>query len=155
MEKKDCKILVDAMFGKLGKFLRILGFDTKIADNALKDPKVMQQAIRENRLLITRDEPFYITAKNHYEKEDLNEDKLIYIPHQDLEHQLAVFFKSMDIDPSEFKWKGPDIKPFDSNCTKCNSDLEKVPKQQIISEIPKGTSKRYNNYWRCTNPKCH
>ena len=58
------EIYVDAMFGKLGNFLRILGFDTKIADPNLSDKEIFQQVISSNRMLITRDYEFYQSSMN-------------------------------------------------------------------------------------------
>ena len=52
-------LLVDAMFGKLGRFLRILGIDTLIGDSAWSDTQLLAQARATNRVLITRDSAFY------------------------------------------------------------------------------------------------
>ena len=65
------KFLVDAMLGRLARFLRIFGYDTLYANdlekyygmNPISDKKLLEHALRENRILITRDYSFYKKAR--------------------------------------------------------------------------------------------
>ncbi len=150
----NLKIVVDAMFGRLGNFLRLLGFDTKIADNSLKDRQIMLNAIEEKRMLITRDHPFYRRATEYYEKHELDTPMILYVPYQDLDHQLAVFFNYVDFNSEDVVWKGPDNSAFDSRCAKCNGVLKKVSKKAINDKIPNGTLEQYENFWQCQNENC-
>ena len=48
------RFIADSMLGRLGKWLRILGFDTLYVKNA-PDEKILKTAVREKRVLLTRD----------------------------------------------------------------------------------------------------
>jgi len=48
------KFIVDCMLGKLAKWLRMLGYDTKYIQDA-DDDDLVRIAVREDRLLLTRD----------------------------------------------------------------------------------------------------
>lgn len=50
--------LCDEMLKGLGKWLRAAGYDTLIAEAGVSDRELLATAIRENRLLITRDRSF-------------------------------------------------------------------------------------------------
>jgi len=52
------KFLCDAMLNGLAKWLRIAGFDTKVVDATASDQEVLQQALHEKRVLLTRDAHF-------------------------------------------------------------------------------------------------
>ena len=65
------KFLADAMLGKLARFLRIFGYDTVYANDLeeyfsicpVPDNKLLEYAIEDDRIIITRDFPFYKKAK--------------------------------------------------------------------------------------------
>jgi len=148
------KIMVDAMCGKLGNFLRILGFDTEIADKSWSDQIVLKNAIEDNRILVTRDKAFYEVIKRYYKEENMNENRVLFIEEDNLERQLASFFLHMKINPNNYQWLGEDILSFQSRCTKCNGEVKHVSKESITDRIPKGTASRYNNFYQCTDSNC-
>ncbi len=49
------KFLCDEMFQRLGNWLRAAGYDTVIEQQGRSDYELLQQALKEHRLLITRD----------------------------------------------------------------------------------------------------
>ncbi len=49
------KLFCDEMLIKLGRWLRVAGYDTRIARQGMSDRQIMQLAREENRCLITRD----------------------------------------------------------------------------------------------------
>ena len=61
------KFLVDAMLGKLARFLRIFGYDTIYANDLISyynidpvpDEKLLEYALENERLIITKDFPFF------------------------------------------------------------------------------------------------
>ena len=57
------KFVVDAMFGTLAKWLRILGFDTVFAKD-MDDNEIMALAERDNRIIITRDKELAKRSNN-------------------------------------------------------------------------------------------
>lgn len=52
------KFICDQMLSRLGKWLRAAGYDTLIIDEKVSDRHVLEMALAENRLLITRDRHF-------------------------------------------------------------------------------------------------
>lgn len=48
------RFFADAMLGRLARWLRVLGFDTRL-DPAIDDPELVQLADAERRILLTRD----------------------------------------------------------------------------------------------------
>ena len=98
------KIMIDAMFGKLGHFLRILGFDTEIADKSWPDTEILEKTIEQSRMLITRDKEFYDITKRMLKKEGLGQNQILFIEYDDVETQLSVFFTHMKIDPIIYQW---------------------------------------------------
>lgn len=49
------KLYCDEMLIRLGRWLRAAGYDTKIASSTLADRQILDEAIEQQRILITRD----------------------------------------------------------------------------------------------------
>lgn len=146
--------IVDAMFGKLGKFLRLLGFDTEIANSYLKDSQIFEQALSTNRILITRDLKFYEHAQSQLKKKKLPLYMALYIPYQDIIEELVEIFSILGIDPKFFIWKDGEDIPFQSRCSKCNYELISVKKETVIDKIPLKSATNFKKFWQCTNGNC-
>lgn len=146
--------IVDAMFGKLGKFLRLLGFDTEIANSYLEDSQIFEQALNTNRILITRDLKFYEHAQSQLKKKKLPLYLALYIPYQEIIEELVEIFSILGIDPEIFIWKDDDDIPFQSRCSRCNSTLMKMEKKAIIDKIPLKSATNFKKFWQCTNDDC-
>ena len=142
------------MFGKLGKFLRLLGFDTEIADSKLEDIEIFQSVLKNNRILLTRDLEFYNYAQKKLKIQNLPLSMTIYLPFQDIVEELAAIFSNLNIDPDHFIWKNGEEMPFQTRCPKCNYELRKVKKENVLDEIPIKSAENFNEFWQCTNEKC-
>ena len=55
MDGSPPHLLCDHMLIRLGRWLRAAGYDTAIAEAAVSDRQLIERAIREGRLLISRD----------------------------------------------------------------------------------------------------
>ncbi|MFX0047170.1 MAG: DUF5615 family PIN-like protein, partial [Candidatus Hermodarchaeota archaeon] len=92
------KFLVDAMLGKLTRFLRIFGYDTLYASdlielystNPVPDKKLNEYAVRTNRIIITKDLPFYNEIK---ENAILLEGEGVYNYLDQLKHKLNLNYE--------------------------------------------------------------
>ncbi len=146
--------IVDAMFGKLGKFLRLLGFDTEIANSDLKDSQIFEIALNTNRILITRDKKFYEYAQSQLKKKKLAPNMALYIPYQEIVKELVEIFSILGIDPEIFIWKEGDDIPFQSRCSKCNCELKIVKKETVNDQIPLKSSTNFKKFWQCSNNDC-
>jgi len=139
------KFLVDAMLGKLARFLRIFSYDTVYANdlehyfqmNPIPDDKLLEFALKDDRIIITRDYPFYKRAK----------DNSIYLEGEGIYKYL-----------NQLKIKLGLSYNFDmqqARCSVCNSELEKIKDKKLIrEEVQSETYKHYDNFYRCLNPNC-
>jgi uncharacterized protein with PIN domain len=126
--------LLDGMLGSLARWLRIGGYDTKYRKNA-PDDDLIEEALRDNRILLTRDEVLTIRArkrgvKSIYVKADSDEETL-----QQLRSELNLVF-----DPTM------------ARCPKCNHKVEKASKEHVEHSVPAGTYRVVDEFWVC--PRC-
>ena len=148
------QLMVDAMFGKLGKVLRMLGLDTLLADPKWDDSVVIQRALAGKCHLFTRDKELYHRYKAKSKIPAYNQVKSCYIHTLDPVEQLIAVFQSLELNIQDFLWSGDDSLPFEPRCSICNGLLLHVPKQEIIDKIQEGTAKHYDHFWRCLNQTC-
>jgi uncharacterized protein with PIN domain len=121
------------MLGKLTRWLRILGHDVNYFRN-VDDERLIEIAKSENRILLTRDRKLYKQALIHGLDTILVEETDKAGKLANLAGQLSF---TLEIDLSI------------SRCPKCNARLHKVSKSEVVDEIPKATSKYYDQFWKC------
>ena len=139
------KFLTDAMLGKLTRFLRIFGYDTIYASdlidhysmNPVPDDKLNDFAVRSNRLVITKDLPFYNKIK---ENAILLDGEGVYNYLNQLKQKFHLDYV-FNIEKAR--------------CSVCNATLKKVANKNSIKEFIKHeTFKTYNEFFQCINPSC-
>jgi hypothetical protein len=113
------------MLIKLGRWLRTAGYDTRIADIGMTDRQVMDQAVNEQRLLITRDRKMqeYREARH----------TVVLLDCAEMDDCIEEVTQKLKIN-----WL---LKPF-SRCLKCNTELVEVhPDQatQLPEEVQNST----------------
>ncbi len=140
------KFLTDAMFGKLTRFLRILGYDTIYADelesyfhiSPVPDDKLLEYAIKYDRIIITRDYPFCEKAKN----------RCIYLDGEGVYNYLKQLKDKLHL-KYNFSFAH-------SRCSVCNSELKKVQtKVSVKNEVKGETYKTFDEFYRCVNKNCN
>lgn len=129
------KFIVDCMFGKLAKWLRILGYDTLYYKGS--DPKdLIKIANLEDRIIITRNKKSF----PHQPK-----DRIIWINEDEPYDQLKELISKGVISLSgEENF---------SRCTICNIKLENIPKQNVKGIIPDYIFLHHSEFSHC--PQCH
>ncbi len=139
------KFLTDAMLGKLTRFLRIFGYDTIYAndlidfyrENPVQDKNLKEYALLNNRLVITKDLPFYNEIR---EEAILLEGKGVYNYLNQLKRMLNLVY---------------DFNIEKARCSVCNSMLAKISDKNSIKELVKQeTFKNYDEFFQCNNPSC-
>ncbi len=153
--RKKAQFLADAMFGKLGSWLRMFGFDVLKVRNQWDDSYVIEIARDQHCHLLTRDHELYLRYKSQIRKKSLFPLVSCYIPYDTIEYQLAGFFACFQLNPKDFLWNNPEDLPFSPRCSKCNGLIVPVEKNKILKDIPQKTALHFNRYWRCSNPECH
>ena len=139
------KFLVDAMLGKLARFLRIFGYDTVYANDLIgyfkidpiPDEKLIEFAHKNNRIIITKDYPLY----NGYRS------KSLYLKGEGVYNYLNQLRQKINLD-YEFSLEK-------ARCSVCNSKLKKVDNKNSIKEhVKHATFKNYNEFFQCNNSNC-
>ena len=138
------KFLVDAMLGKLARFLRMFGYDTVYANdleeffqlNPVPDEKLLEFAQKENRIIITKDYPLYTKVR----------DTCIYLEGEGIYNYLKQLKFNLKIDYN-FNIKR-------ARCSLCNFELVKVGKDLIQDLVEPETFKYHDNFYQCINSNC-
>ena len=128
---RDTRFIVDVNLGKLALKLRLLGFDT-LFRNDFEDDEIIEIALREKRIILTRDKGILQqNAVTHG----------YFLRNDDPKKQLIELVERLQLQNS-----------FDplSRCTACNSDLEKAEKQHLENQLPPDTLRYYDEFWQCT-----
>jgi len=127
--------LVDAMLGKLARWLRIMGHDSKYSTE-MDDQELLLVAKTENRILLTKDLALSQQAK-------VKDVKTYYVRGNRESERLAELANLFNITLS--------IDLEKTRCPKCNTKLMKAPKQEIVNKVEKNTFKHYAQFWICPN----
>ncbi len=122
------RYLLDVHLGTLARRMRMLGLDTSYSNQA-DDPELVQQAIAENRVLLTRD-------RGLLRRKALPDGA--YVRGQDPDAQLADIL-------DRFR---PPLAPW-TRCPACNGLMHAVPAQEVEHLLEPGTLRTYTEFFRC------
>jgi uncharacterized protein len=129
---RDPTFILDVHLGKLARRLRMLGFDS-LYRNDYDDPEIIHIALREERIILTRDRGI---LKNSLVTHGY------WVRSEEAEEQVREVLARFDL----FRL----INPF-SRCSACNGSLEDVPKEEILDQLPPKTKAAFNDFRRCSN----
>jgi uncharacterized protein with PIN domain len=137
------KFLVDAMLGKLSRFLRIFGYDTVYANDLedlfnekpISDDKLLRYAQEHERIILTRDFPFHHKAPNSI----FLEGRGIYNYLKQLKEKLGLKYNF-------------DIK--NARCSACNSEIKKITSEEAKNYVEPKVLTHITEFYQCENPKC-
>jgi uncharacterized protein len=127
---RDLRFVLDVHLGKLTKYLRLCGFDTYY-DKNLKDHEIIDLAISEKRVILTRDKELLKNKKvthgywirSPYPREQLK-DVLVRF---DLMNQINLF----------------------TRCMACNAILKDVTKDEILNRLMPKTRQYFQKFKKC------
>ena len=124
------RFILDVHLGSLSRHLRLLGFDSRWG-NDFEDPFIIDQALAEERIILTRDLGILKQGRVRHG---------YFVRHTDPERQIAEVVDTFDLTPR--------LDPL-SRCINCNGELERVEKSQVLAELPEGTRRCYDTFFRC------
>ena len=124
------RFLVDAHLGRLARYLRMLGFDTRF-DNDIGDRELARVAAAEKRILVTRDKALLM-------RRDVMRG--VYLRDTGAREQLVYLINRLDL--------YRDCRPF-SRCMHCNGMLQPAPKSSVLADLPPRTRELFECFWRC------
>ncbi len=123
-------LLLDAMLGKLARWLRLLGYD--VVYMQAEDHVLARRARAEGRVLLTRDRE--LARRRGLEA--------LLITSQELAAQLAQVRRELPA-PS------PDTPP---RCMTCNAPLSEVSREEAAAHVPPYVARVHSSFRRC--PVC-
>lgn len=127
--------MVDHMLIKLGKYLRIIGYDAAW-DLQLRTHELIARANVEGRIFLTRN--------THIAEQYPHPVRLFVISETDPVKQFQIVIGKFRIDPPERLF---------SKCISCNVFLEKVgDKEKIRPRVHPNVYARFDSFFTC--PKC-
>ncbi len=129
------RFTVDAMLGKLARWLRLTGHDTRYSTE-MRDDELLHVSLDEGRILITSDAELNERAQN----QNL-ESLLLRGP---VDEGVAYVFTEYKIPPK--------IDPTISRCSKCNGslvELKDVDKERVKGLVFEQTFDYYEEFWLC------
>ncbi len=112
------RFLADAMLGKLATWLRILGCDVEYLGD-LPDEEFVERALREGRIILTRDTLLVRRRKareNHF-----------FVTGDGWRDQLRQVVRAFGIDPAARLF---------TRCVRCNEPLEAIDKARVEGRVP-------------------
>ncbi len=113
------QLLCDQMLAELGRWLRAAGYDTEIAEPKAADREILERALRDKRLLLTRD--------RHFTEMKAPEGTIIFLKSNSLDECALELGKKLKLD-----WL---YLPF-SRCLICNSLLTNPDERTIAEQVP-------------------
>jgi len=126
--KDPPRFICDFMLGRLAKWMRLMGFDTKYYRDT-DGGTIIYQSRKENRTILTRSK---VLAERYTD--------LILIESEHLEEQLKQMIKLLGTCHPFFR------------CPVCNTKTEKVEKEIVRNDIPAYVFEIHNDFKKC--PEC-
>jgi uncharacterized protein with PIN domain len=126
------RFLVDAMLGKLARWLAILGYDAKFAGvDGRSDLELLRQAQSEGRIFVTRDRGI----------PDVAGLRQVVLRDEDFEAQLRRLAGELALKPDPAR--------LFSRCAYCNEPLETLTREQALPLVPPKVRTLETPFWRC------
>ena len=127
--------MVDHMLIKLGKYLRILGYDAEW-DRTVRTHALILRANSQRRIFVTRNQ--------HLADEYPQPQRRLQVQETDPVAQLRQVVLQHDLDAESYQF---------SKCIRCNVLLDAVPdKTAIESSVEPGVFREHDTFFRC--PRC-
>lgn len=127
---RDPTFVLDVHLGRLARYLRLLGFDTRYR-NDFADPELVDISLSEHRIVLTRDTGLLKrSALTHG----------AFLHETDPRRQLREVLDRFDLRSR--------ISPF-TRCARCNGLLAPVPRAEALAEAPPGVAGNEHEFSRC------
>lgn len=128
------QFLADRTVGKLARWLRILGYDTRYLPQ-LSPAGLLREGRRQGRIILTRNTRIF-RAKDA--------PAFVFIQHDHFRDQLKQVVETLELDP---------VSALLSLCVECNQRLELVAKDMVQAKVPAYVWQTQTEFRRC--PGCH
>ncbi|HEY77632.1 MAG TPA: hypothetical protein G4O09_00780 [Dehalococcoidia bacterium] len=133
----NLRFMVDSNVGKLARWLRMMGYDTRFF-NGGNDAQMVREALDEDRVILTRDTQ--IVKRRVVTTGQL---KVVLVSSDDPRQQMRQVIASLKLGLMD---------PF-SVCLECNRPLEERSPSQVKDLVPPYVFQTQREYMEC--PACH
>ena len=125
------RFILDVHLGKLARKLRMLGFDT-LYRNDYADPEIVAIALREQRIILTRDRGLLMIKSVQYghwvRSNRIDEQVMEVLSRFDLYSHIRAFHR----------------------CINCNGMIQRTDKEAVIDLLLPRTALYYDEIYRCS-----
>ena len=129
------RFVVDAMLARLARWLRMMGYDALCAaDMPVDDDDLLNIAVDESRILLTRDRELYERAGTYGVS-------AVYVEEKDIIDQLVQLVKELNIELCEA--------PSTMICPSCNGRLGEASKRDVAGLVPGTVLDTHDRFWIC------
>jgi uncharacterized protein with PIN domain len=125
--------LADEMLGKLVRFMRVMGLQTRHA-SGMDDSEILRLAMAQRLVLLTQDGQLEERAK-------VREIPCMFVPAASPERQIAAIL-------SRFRLKLPKF-PSSTLCPVCGAKLARAKKSEVAGKVHARVLQRRRLFWRC------
>ena len=129
---EEIKFIADENVFKLGRWLRILGYDV-IYYSPSSDAELAGRALKENRIILTRDHDFLDMKMV---------ERCLLLDSTNPIEQLKQVIEAFNLTPTAER--------IFSRCVKCNAPIEQIEKTAVFSHVPPYVYKTQETFFRCT-----
>ena len=118
------------MLGSLARWLRLMGYDTRYERDS-GDTEILQRAILDDRVLLTRDKKLAERANAQG----------LYVKDRNLDDQIEQVRVAYGLAFNE------DL----SRCTACNGELMSISKEEASRGVPEGALRSNEQFFQCSS----
>jgi len=129
----ELRFAVDAMLGRLARWLRLLGFDA-VFEADVPDERLVRRALDEGRWILTRDRALPV---------EWRVPRVHLVAAEQPFEQLREIVRAFEL--------APHVRPF-ARCTRCNALLEPLAPEAAAERVPARVRERHERFLAC--PEC-
>ena len=128
----EIRFMVDAMLGRLVRWLRILGCDAEF-DAEIADAELVRRALEEQRVILTRDRRL---------PQEFSVPHLLILEFEAPLEQLRQVTRAFDLD-----WRSRLF----TRCSRCNRPLEPAAPRVVAERVPPRIRSEQQRFLRCAS----
>jgi uncharacterized protein with PIN domain len=128
----EVRFMVDAMLGRLARWLRIIGCDAAF-DAEIPDADLVRRALEEDRVILTRDRAL---------PEEWRIPRVLIVESESLLDQLRQVTRAYGLD-----WRSRLF----TRCSRCNTELEPASHDDVAHRVPERLRREQQHFFRCAS----
>ena len=130
--ERELRFMVDAMLGRLARWLRILGCDARFEEE-IPDAELVRRALEEGRVILTRDRAL---------AEEWSVPHLLIVESEAPLTQLRQVVRAFELD-----WRARLF----TRCSRCNTELETIAREDAATRVPPRIFSERERFLRCVS----